>query len=237
MSAPYGHHEAPENDFEEAFGPVFDQIWKTFALNDHGDDDENSDDRDRREHDRDDGGEGIDDVESVLIVERKTKEWRNHTKELVDHAREQLRGIALDYKSAVTQSQRSSTVPSTTDHQRTLETMFQSTVSQMKLNSELDHKVMELQGELVKLNQELKDEEREAIQVSELNSDVLKLKLYRDLGFTPVMNEEGKFTKMIVRSAHSQEARTVELDSSVNDFQWTNFLWSINGSKFTAPSD
>lgn len=72
----------------------------------------------------------------------------------------------------MTQSQRSSTVPSTTDHQRTLETMFQSTVSQMKLNSELDHKVMELQGELVKLNQELKDEEREAIQVSELNSDV-----------------------------------------------------------------
>lgn len=31
----------------------------------------------------------------------------------------------------------------------------------------------------------------------------LKLKLYRDLGFTPLVDESGKFTKMIVRESHT----------------------------------
>lgn len=50
--------------------------------------------------------------------------------------------------------------------------MFQQTMKTMRLNSELDQQVMELQGELVRLNQELKQEEEEAIQVGGLNSDV-----------------------------------------------------------------
>ncbi|GAA5910195.1 kinetochore-associated Ndc80 complex subunit SPC24 [Sporobolomyces salmoneus] len=215
-------YDTPEHDFEEAFGPLFDSLWKTFALKDESTLDQPSPDPE----------EGIDDdVENVLLVERKTKEWRNHTKDLVDHAREQLRGIKLDYKSAVTASQRSSTIPSTTDHQRQLETMFQQTLQTVKLNSELDQQVMELQGELVRLNQELKEQEKEVVQVGELNGDVLKLKMYRDLGFTPIPNEQGKFTKIIVRSATSQQARTIELDPSINDFQWCNFLWELNGSK------
>jgi len=81
-------------------------------------------------------------------------------------------GIALDYKSALTSSTRSSTVPSATEHQRVLENMFQSTVTTMKHNSELDQQVMELQGELGRLVEELKEEESDQIEVNGLNSEV-----------------------------------------------------------------
>lgn len=44
----------------------------------------------------------------------------------------------------------------------------------MKLNSELDQQVMELQGELVRLNEELKGEEEDALQskIQSLGSEV-----------------------------------------------------------------
>ncbi|GAA5958190.1 hypothetical protein JCM3765_002843 [Sporobolomyces pararoseus] len=217
----------PPDDFEDMFGAVLDHLSEIFVVKDP--DDPSSSSSQQQQSINDEGKEEsqADDIDQVMLVERRSKEWRNRTKEIVDHAREQLRGIALDYKTSLQASQRSTTAISAQDHQRQLETMFQQTMKTMRLNSELDQQVMELQGELVRLNQELKQEEEEAIQVGGLNSDVLKLKLYRDLGFTPLADESGKFTKMIVRSAHSQEARTVELDSQVNDFQWANFLWGV----------
>ncbi|GAA6022804.1 hypothetical protein JCM11491_006412 [Sporobolomyces phaffii] len=209
-------------DFDTHFGPVLDNMIKIFVVKDE------HHDADAGTHaSPDDDQELENNVETVLQVERRAKEWRQQTKEVVDRAREQLRGIAMDYKSAVTASQRSATATSSTDHQRQMESMFQSTVNSMKLNSDLDQQVMELQGELQRLHQELKEEELDAVQVGGLNSDVLKLKLFRDLGFTPLADRDGKFTKMIVRSAHSAEARTVELDSEVNDFQWCNWLWGV----------
>jgi len=42
----------------------------------------------------------------------------------------------------------------------------------MKHNSELDQQVMELQGELGRLVEELKEEEAEQIEVNGLNSEV-----------------------------------------------------------------
>ncbi|GAA5990093.1 hypothetical protein JCM5350_001098 [Sporobolomyces pararoseus] len=215
----------PPDDFEDMFGAVLDHLSAIFVVKDPDDPSSSSQQQSINEQGNEESQ--ADDIDQVMLVERRSKEWRNRTKEIVDHAREQLRGIALDYKTSVQASQRSSTATSSQDHQRQLETMFQQTMKTMRLNSELDQQVMELQGELVRLNQELKQEEEEAIQVGGLNSDVLKLKLYRDLGFTPLVDESGKFTKMIVRSAHSQEARTVELDPQVNDFQWANFLWGV----------
>ncbi|GAA5932874.1 kinetochore Spc24 family protein [Sporobolomyces koalae] len=213
----------PRDDFENTFGELLENMLTLFVVEDAG--------TIKDEALAAAAGESAhNDVESVALCEKRIKDWRIGTKELVDHAREDLRAIALDYKSALASSQRSSNVPSATDHQRQMEAMFQSTVTAMKHNSELDQQVMELQGELARLIQELKQEETDAIELGGLNSEVLRLKMYRDLGFTPLTStgeDGGKFTKFLVRSAHSREARTVELDPSVNDFTWCNFLWSI----------
>lgn len=51
-------------------------------------------------------------------------------------------------------------------------TMRQARLAGMKANSELEQQVYHLQGELERLQQELKDEEAEAVDALELNSEV-----------------------------------------------------------------
>lgn len=101
-------------------------------------------------------------------------------------------------------------------------TMRQARLAGMKANSELEQQVYHLQGELERLQQELKDEEAEAVDALELNSEVcvsfcpsppcavtgregsrrLRIKLYRDMGFLPI-EENGIFTKVVVRTLTS----------------------------------
>jgi hypothetical protein len=171
-----GATTSPEDEFDEMFGAVLDNVSDLFVVK--------GETTTTTEDERGGGGGGREgseslaalendnDILTVLSVERRSKELRSTTKDLIDQAREQLRTISLDYKTALTNSQRSSNLPSQTDHQRVLENMFQGTLNTMKGNSELDQQVMELQGELQRLNRELKEEERDAVQVGGLNSDV-----------------------------------------------------------------
>lgn len=68
--------------------------------------------------------------------------------------------------------------------------------------------------------------------------------MYRDFGFTPVEDDAGNYSKMIVRtsSSHSHpllslttivagsskslDARTIELDPKQGNFHYANLLWS-----------
>ncbi|GAA5877515.1 hypothetical protein JCM16303_003360 [Sporobolomyces ruberrimus] len=226
-------YEPPPEDFDLAFGPLLDNMAKLFVVKDQ--DQQQQQQHDDPQTDEDEDELAMNDVESVLQCEKRIKEWRNKSRELVDHSREQLRGISLDYKQALSTSQRSSGGGnSSSDHQRQIEQMFQSTLNTMKLNSELDQQVMELQGELVRLNEELKGEEEDALQskIQSLGSEVLKCKLYRDMGFTPILDSTNpKSSKFIVRSSRAQEARTISRESNMNDFQFANYLWEVNDGR------
>ncbi|GAA6006385.1 kinetochore-associated Ndc80 complex subunit SPC24 [Rhodotorula paludigena] len=169
---------------------------------------------------------GPNDVEKVLIAEQRVKEWRAQTKHRVDQARDDLRAITREYKQAEVASQRSTALPSTEAHEAKMTTMRQARLAGMKANSELEQQVYHLQGELERLQQELKDEEAEAVDALELNSEVLRIKLYRDMGFLPI-EENGIFTKVVVRSQQSRDARTVQLDESTSDYKWSEFLWDL----------
>ncbi|GJN88726.1 hypothetical protein Rhopal_001692-T1 [Rhodotorula paludigena] len=140
---------------------------------------------------------GPNDVEKVLIAEQRVKEWRAQTKHRVDQARDDLRAITREYKQAEVASQRSTALPSTEAHEAKMTTMRQARLAGMKANSELEQQVYHLQGELERLQQELKDEEAEAVDALELSSEVLRIKLYRDMGFLPI-EENGIFTKVVV---------------------------------------
>lgn len=139
--------------------------------------------------------------------------------------------------------------------------------------------MLRLQGELERLQQELKEEEAEAVSAEDLSGEVcvfftlpffvassavcgltpyrfrLRLKLYRQMGFTPC-EESGIYTKVLVRTSfpslstavylppplhlltccphfvfagcqRSRDARTVQLDSGTSDYQWSEFLWEL----------
>jgi hypothetical protein len=148
----------------------------------------------------DDGN--LNDVEKVMYAEQRLKDFRLRAKERVDHARDDLRGeckirfllvrtgtaadlasltfdhtpeltaIARDHKQAELASQRSSAHPTTQAHEAKMTGMRQARLATMKANSELEQQVYRLQGELERLQQELKDEEAEAVDALELDSEM-----------------------------------------------------------------
>lgn len=115
--------------------------------------------------------------------------------------------------------------PSTTaEHEQRMAKAQADRVAALKQNSELEHALSRAQTELELLKLELADEEADAVDVGVLNSEVLRIKMYRQLGFTPV-EENGVYRKVLVRSSKTQQASTVALDDSTNPFWTTNFLW------------
>ncbi|BGP05902.1 hypothetical protein JCM10049v2_001721 [Rhodotorula toruloides] len=197
----------PEHDFDDQFESLLQGLHSIFSV------------------DGSDDGK-MNDVAKVVYAEQRLKEFRARAKERVDQAREDLRAIARDHKQAELASQRSSAHPTTQAHEAKMTSLRQSRLSKMKANSELEQQVYRLQGELERLQQELKDEEAEAVDAMDLNSEVLRIKLYRDMGFIPV-EENGIYSKIVVRSQNSRDARTVQLDSSTNDYKWSEFLWDL----------
>ena len=83
-----------------------------------------------------------------------------------------LTAIARDHKQAELASQRSSAHPTTQAHEAKMTGMRQARLATMKANSELEQQVYRLQGELERLQQELKDEEAEAVDALELDSEM-----------------------------------------------------------------
>ncbi|TKA56266.1 hypothetical protein B0A53_01558 [Rhodotorula sp. CCFEE 5036] len=175
----------------------------------------------------DDGN--LNDVEKVMYAEQRLKNFRLRAKERVDHARDDLRAIARDHKQAELASQRSSAHPTTQAHEAKMTGMRQARLATMKANSELEQQVYRLQGELERLQQELKDEEAEAVDALELDSEILRIKLYRDMGFLPVEEADGTISKIVVRSQSSRDARTVQVDDSMSDYKWSEKLWDLAG--------
>ncbi|GAA6029228.1 hypothetical protein JCM8097_003578 [Rhodosporidiobolus ruineniae] len=206
--------ELPPDDFDEQFGELLDGVLGMFPVKDaasnYGQD-----------------GQPQTDVDKVTEAEQRVKEWRTRARAKVDQAREDLKAISRDHDQARLNNQRSSTA-SATAHEAKLAALRQSRVAGIKTNNELETQLLRLQGELERLQMELKEEEAEAVDAGELSSEVLRLKLYRDMGFTPV-EENGLFTKVLVRSQTSRDARTVQLDGATSDYKWSEFLWELVG--------
>lgn len=80
----------PPDDFEDMFGAVLDHLSAIFVVKDPDDPSSSSQQQSINEQGNEESQ--ADDIDQVMLVERRSKEWRNRTKEIVDHAREQLRG-------------------------------------------------------------------------------------------------------------------------------------------------
>ncbi|GAA5979128.1 hypothetical protein JCM11641_008435 [Rhodosporidiobolus odoratus] len=210
--------ELPPDDFDENFGELLTGVLGMFPVKDslYGPD-----------------GQPQTDVDKVLEAEQGVKEWRTGARGKVDQAREDLKAVSREYQQTQMTSQRSSSAHSAAAHEAQILSLRQSRLAGVKTNSELETQQLRLQGELERLQQELKEEEADAVDAGELNSEVLRLKLYRDMGFTPV-EENGNYTKIIVRSQVSKDARTVQLDPATSDFKWSEFLWDMMFSQGAA---
>ncbi|KAL8293196.1 hypothetical protein RQP46_000890 [Phenoliferia psychrophenolica] len=166
----------------------------------------------------------VTDADKIYQAEQRVKETRKLCGKIADAHREDLQAISRQFELQKASSTRSSAFPSKAQHQASMNRALEDRIKRSKANNELDQQLSNGKVLLERLQQELKEEEADAFETSELNSEVLRLKMYRDLGFTPV-EENGIYTKVLVRSANSLEAGTVQIDSVSHDFVWANYLW------------
>lgn len=140
------------------------------------------------------------DIDKVYRAEEQVKLLWKRSKETVDQARDDLRGessiarrvarfpsasatdallpythptaISREYHQHELSSRRSANIPSAEEHDAQMAAERAFIVSRLKSNRGLEQSVTQLQAELEELQRERKEEEADAVEVSELNSEV-----------------------------------------------------------------
>ncbi|KAK4058798.1 hypothetical protein OIO90_000244 [Microbotryomycetes sp. JL221] len=209
--------------FDEQFGPLLAGTLDMFQLN-YGDNNNNN-----HHHD---GPEA--DVNVIYRAEHKVKEFHRRGKEVVDQARDDVRALARHFQQAQANASRATGQPSAQDHEQSMIQAQQSLLISLKTTKQIEQALYKYQADLNRLQQDNAEEEQQSLDPAvQLDSDVLRLKMYRDMGFTPI-DQQGLFTKMLVRSQRSTDARTIDfqpqsnkLNEASQDFFWTNYLWDV----------
>ncbi|KAK4053849.1 hypothetical protein OIV83_001505 [Microbotryomycetes sp. JL201] len=208
-----------KESFEEQFGPLLAGTLDMFQLGAVGTD-----------NTREDASMPEPDVDVIYRAEHKVKEFHRRGKELVDSARDDVRALARHFQQAQANASRATGQATAADHEASMQAAQAALLAGLKTNKQMEQALYRYQADLARLQQENIDEEADAADAAELNSDVLRIKMYRDMGFTP-LEEDGLFRKMLVRSQNSTEARTVAFEttgsnsSNNNNFFWSSYLW------------
>ncbi|KAI5479591.1 nuclear pore complex protein Nup133 [Pseudohyphozyma bogoriensis] len=185
--------------FEDAFGPLLQGAHDMFSLDDNLSVDT---------PDGESANGGLVDISGLHAVEAKLKEARKKNREIVDAARNDLRAMSRTFEQQRLSATRSPALPSQQEHEARMAIALADRRAKMKQNGELEQTLYRLQADVERLQQELKEEEADAFEVSELNGEVLRLKLYRDFGFTPV-EENGTISKVLVPPSTARRVKSI----------------------------
>jgi len=144
--------------------------------------------------------------------------------------------ITREYKQAEVASQRSGALPSVEAHEAKMTAMRQARLGGMKANSELEQQVYHLQGELERLQQELKDEESEAVDALELDSEVCVALLSLSLALEVHHRRQQVLTTHTHSSAGCASSCTATWASSRSRRTASSPRWSSVRPSFSRPS-
>ncbi|KAH8917459.1 hypothetical protein BT69DRAFT_1301829 [Atractiella rhizophila] len=172
------------------------------------------------------GSEGkrqVDNLFSVLEALKK-KDRSNMTER--EAIKEHLRALTRENETLKSSLIRPSTVPSKEAYESNLKQLTTERAAVQKELVEVKHASESAGRELERVKKEYEAAER-AGEGKDMNvdGDALRLKLYWDLGFVPVMDEDGQFRKMLINPEGSQP-KVVNVEEN-NSFETTNLLWDL----------
>ncbi|KAF8626220.1 hypothetical protein AX15_004909 [Amanita polypyramis BW_CC] len=139
--------------------------------------------------------------------------------------------LSRTLEAARVSSTRPASVLSVEAHAALLNRLDSERLSLMKSISDAEGMITSKEAELARLKEEarkLEECDPAAEHEKELDSTVLRLQLYKGLGFEPIVDKAGVVTKFIVRS-RSGDLHSIELDEN-NTEQCTEHLWKLVAS-------
>ncbi|KAI0312730.1 hypothetical protein OF83DRAFT_1066701 [Amylostereum chailletii] len=148
----------------------------------------------------------------------------------LEQAREDLRALTRARDSARASATRLPSVPSEAEHTQLLDELDTEQVTLAKLTQDAESALANKRAELARLKEEARAlEEQDPAAEHELDGTVLRLQIYKGLGFEPVLARNGKLEKMLVRSS-SGDIHVVKKDPTRSPADHMDLLWKLASS-------
>ncbi|PPQ75503.1 hypothetical protein CVT24_013360 [Panaeolus cyanescens] len=169
---------------------------------------------------------------TIVSAEESIAASEARRKKELEAAHANLKALTRVLEAARNSSTRPASVPSEAAHIAMVNELDSSRMALFKEISEKEALLASKESEL----SALKDEARRlevydpaAEHEKELDGTMLRLALYKGLGFEPILDKHGKLQKMLVRST-SGDIRTVDLTTGKSDFDYAQELWQVANS-------
>ncbi|KAF7295072.1 hypothetical protein MIND_01045500 [Mycena indigotica] len=168
-----------------------------------------------------------DDFYTLAAAEETIAATETKRKKELEELHANLKALSKIRDSARQSATRPNTVLSVENHNSTLSALDDNRLSLGKSIKETERLVASKEDELATLKEkviQLEDQDPVAEHQRELDSAALRLMIYKQLGFEPVVDKQGRVTKMLVRS-QSGDIHDVSFNTGKTDMEYTAALW------------
>ncbi|KAJ3492329.1 hypothetical protein NLI96_g2 [Meripilus lineatus] len=151
-------------------------------------------------------------------------------KKELEEAQAKMRALARVLEAARVSSTRPSSVPSAQEHASLLNELDASRLSLAKAINDAESALASKEAELTRLKESIRTlEDSDPAAEHDLDATSLRLALYKGLGFEPVVDQQGRLSKMLVRST-SGDVHCVTFDGGNTRYDNAHTLWKLASS-------
>ncbi|KAG2158455.1 uncharacterized protein EDB93DRAFT_1077261 [Suillus bovinus] len=173
-----------------------------------------------------------DDYLTITAAEEQMKINYARGKKENEEAYADLKALSRVLDAAKKSSMRPPNVPSLEKHASNLNELDGSRLSLAKAIRDAEGSLASKEAELAALKEQarsLEESDPAKDHQAQLDGSALRLKIYRGLGFEPVVDKDGRVTKMLVRG-ESNDIYSFPSDESKSDFDDAAQLWKLASS-------
>jgi len=166
---------------------------------------------------------------TILAAEEQVATTEARRKKELEDTQLKLKVLTKALEAARVSSTRPPSIPSTEDHAAIINQLDVNRLSLCKAINECESLLAGKEAELANLKAEtkaLEDCDPAAEHANGLNSAVVRMQLYKGLGFEPVLNNDQQLAKMLVHS-ESGDIHYVEFDGKKSDFEYVDLMWRL----------
>ncbi|KZT28552.1 hypothetical protein NEOLEDRAFT_1108816 [Neolentinus lepideus HHB14362 ss-1] len=169
------------------------------------------------------------DFMTIYAAERDMTETEATRRKEIDQAQSDLRALAKLLDAARTSSTRPKSKPTPQQHAAHISSLEDTKLSLGKAINDAESQLAYKEAELVQLKEEakrLEESDPATEHANELDGTVLRLAIFKGIGFEPVADEKGRITKMLIRAA-SGDLHCVKFDDSKSNHEFADMLWEL----------
>ncbi|EGN95489.1 hypothetical protein SERLA73DRAFT_186527 [Serpula lacrymans var. lacrymans S7.3] len=170
-----------------------------------------------------------DDFLTITAAEERMKINHAKGKQEIDEAYANMKALSRVLEGARKSSTRPSSVPTAEQHAAQLNDLDATRLSLAKAIRDAEGSLSSKEAELAALKEEahaLEELDPAQEHQRELDGATLRLKIYRAIGFDPVVDEDGAGTKMLIRG-QSGDVYSVPEDRNRSAYEDANLLWKL----------